>query len=187
MEGGRNPKERGANEKSGSPIRTARDTGSRGEGGEEKRTAAMDVASSIINTLIENAYEAGVVLQRKQADQPGGKITSGIEGEGESPEGSSGDTDSESSDEETASSSEDDSVRAVGTASGAGENWKLQVTVEDGFTRVSTREEKRQAKRELQREEEKKRVELAAKAKEEEKHDREIQRKLWAEASQRNP
>ena len=169
-------------------MRTARDAGGSGEEEEEKRTAAMDVASSIINTLIDNVYEVGEVLQRKQDDQLGGEIASGIEGEGGSPGESSGDTDSESSDEGTESSSEDDSARAVGTASRARENGKLQVTaVEDGFTRVSTREEKKQAKRELQREKEKKRVELAAKAKEEEKRDREIQRKLWAEASQRNP
>ena len=100
--------------------------------------------------------------------------------------GSSGDTDSESNDEETASSSEDDSTRAVGAASGERGNWKLQETVEDGFTRVSSREEKRQAKRALQKEEEKKRVELAAKAREEEKRDREIQSKIWAETNQRN-
>ena len=55
LEGGRNTKERGASERSGLPIRPARGTGSRGEGGEEKRTAATDVALSMINLLIENA------------------------------------------------------------------------------------------------------------------------------------
>ena len=188
LEGGRTPKKRGESKSSGPPIKQA--GGSRGEGREreEKRADAMNVVSSIISTLIDNTYDcAVVVVQQEQTDQLGGEIASGIEGEGESPEGSSGDTDSESSDEETASSSEDDSARAVGTASGERENWKLQETVEDGFTRVSTREEKRQAKREVQKEKEKNRVELAAKAMEEERKDREIQRKLLAEASQRNP
>ena len=157
LEGGRTPKKRGASKSSGPPIKQA--GGSRGEGREreEKRADAMNVVSSIINILIDNTYDCAVVVaQRKQADQPGGKIASGSEGKGESPEGSSGDTDSESSEEETASSSGDDSIRAVGTVSSEGENWKLQETVEDGFTRVSTREEKRQAKREAQKEEEKK-------------------------------
>mmetsp|Transcript_15839 Transcript_15839/g.24562 ORF Transcript_15839/g.24562 Transcript_15839/m.24562 type:complete len:109 (-) Transcript_15839:74-400(-) len=83
----------------------------------------------MINMLIDNAYESAGVLQQVQTDQPEGRSKSGIEGEGESSEGSSGDTDSESSDEETASSSEDNSIREVGTASGGRENWKLQETM----------------------------------------------------------
>ena len=168
-------------------VSAAAGGGGGGDGREEEESTHHPSSSSSSSSDSESSEEETVVLlQRKQADQPGGKIASGIEGKGESPEGSSGDTDSESSDEETASSSEGDSTGAVGAASAERGNWELQETVEDGFTRVSTKEEKRQAKRVLQKEKEKKRVELAAKASEEEKRNREIQRQIWAEANQRN-
>ncbi len=135
--------------------------------------------------LLENVHDSAKVLQG-QTDQPEGRSESCTEGEGESSEGSGSDEDSESSEEETELSSEDDSIRENDAAPGERENWELQETVEDGFTRVDTREEKRQAKRARQKEVERERVELAAKAREEEKLNREIQRKQFAENSQRN-
>ena len=194
---GGNPVDREATSgASGRPIRLEGGTG-RGEEGREEgpaadaastsaASAAAAAAAHAIALVLDRVSDCAEVL-RGQNDQSDDGGKDGNEGEGELSKGSGGDTDSGSSDEESASSSEDDSTREVGTASGERENWELRETVEDGFTRVSTREEKRQAKREVQKEKEKNRVELAAKAREEERKDREIQRKLLAEASQRNP